>query len=178
MDLLPRPLGSSTPDIDVPLLDIIPFEQPWDFFIFAERHGIEPAIDENISSKQLAAIIQSWLFFGLLVDHLGYMPNLSDLSRVQMVDGHLISCVSLQLLANMPYDEQDKNDNDIDPRVLRFVKKAKLANTWLNDLEKLPCAATSPVPVIVLSTRILIESLIALRIPASLEKKKKRRASL
>ncbi|KAJ5162038.1 hypothetical protein N7492_007430 [Penicillium capsulatum] len=174
MDLLPRPLGSSTPDIDVPLLDIIPYVQHQDFFTFAERHGIESTIDENIGSKQLATIIQSWLFFGLLAEHLGYMPNLSDLTRTQMVDGNLTSYVSLQLLADLPCDEkdsndEDENDDDLDPHALKFLKMAKFANSWLNDLEKLPCAATSPVPVIALSTRILIESLIALRISASLK---------
>lgn len=94
-----------------------------------------------------------------------------------MVDGDLTSCVSLQLLADLPYDEEDsddeeENDDDLDPRVLEFLKMAKLANSWLNDLEKLPCAATNPVPVIALSTRILIESLIALRKSASLKNDK------
>ncbi|KAJ5863681.1 uncharacterized protein N7529_005597 [Penicillium soppii] len=150
MDLLPRPLGSSTPDIDVPLLDIIPYTQPQDFFTFAERYGIESAIDKNISSKRLATIIQSWLFFGLLAEHLGYMPKLSDLTRTQMVDGDPTSCVSLQILADLPCDEEDsddkdENDDDIAPRVLKFLELAKFANSRLNDLEKLPCAATSPV---------------------------------
>ena len=173
MDLLPRPLGSSTPDIDVPLLDIIPYAQPQDFFTFAERHGIQSAIDENISSERLATLIQSWLFFGLLVEHLGYMPSIRDLTRTQIVDGRAISCVSLRLLADWPYDEEDSDDNTYYPRVVEFVEMANFANKLLNDLEKLPCATSSPVPVIALSTRILIESLIALRIPTSLREEER-----
>jgi hypothetical protein len=72
MDHLPVPLGASEPPIEIPFVADI----PWDFKDFAgfpSRHGYAVSADGNlrldyISVERLAALLQSWLYFGFLCE--------------------------------------------------------------------------------------------------------------
>lgn len=158
MDLLPRPLGSFTPDVDVPLMEIIPYEEPQDFFSFPQRHNIQFSLYDEKDSHALAILIQSWLFFGLLTESFGDMPELSDLVDTRPVNGKPISCVSLRIYASRIYDEQLSTRL----RKAKFQEMIRFAHSQLIHFEKLPCAVQTPVPAVALSTHLLLESLVAL----------------
>ncbi|KAF4624974.1 hypothetical protein G7Y89_g13195 [Cudoniella acicularis] len=77
MDIIPEPLDA-LPILRVPLAEpILPYDQD-DFRSFPQRHGFAEDEWKLLPVDSLAALLQSWLFFGLLAECLKENFNLED----------------------------------------------------------------------------------------------------
>ncbi|RYP81887.1 hypothetical protein DL769_001812 [Monosporascus sp. CRB-8-3] len=77
MDIIPEPLDA-LPILRVPLAEpILPYDQD-DFRSFPQRHGFAEDEWRHLPAEGLAALLQSWLFFGLLAEGLKENFNLED----------------------------------------------------------------------------------------------------
>lgn len=85
MDHLPRPYDSNGPLLEVPFVANI----PWDFLdfgTFPSRHGFLQKENGSVmfdhhSTEDIASLIQSWLYFGLLAELFGNRVNRDDFKR-------------------------------------------------------------------------------------------------
>lgn len=169
MDFVPKPLRSDSPPVDIPLLDVIPYEVPqanYNFETFPEYHGFDLPIESTISPVALATFIQSWLFFGLLAEYLGHTPELTQLSALRCIKGRTIRCVCIDEIARSRFTDEFRGrlaDKELD-----FGAKISIAEIQIKALECLDAAKFSPVPEVAMSVRILIDvldTLSALSVP-------------
>jgi hypothetical protein len=159
MDFVPTPL-SSRPGIQVPLFDIIPYDFRG-LSEFPERNGIskEQLVTDGRSPLQVATLLQSWLYFGLLSEVLG-----KAIDARPFASNHEESIYPLQIqtralkdvFAKEPYPSQLDN-GEIDRRQT-LVEQAAL---WLREVEDSPIHKPQNAPLMetTLSIRMLLYAL-------------------
>ncbi|KAJ5748228.1 uncharacterized protein N7511_009924 [Penicillium nucicola] len=161
MDFVPRPKGSQSDQVNVPLLDGILYEIPQPGDLEKSLKRAEAGADCPSSPTEIAFYIQSRFFFGLLAEYLEN-ENLQVEEFVKQINGHAGRFVCLSKVASslfgvhercQLYDATSKiNFWDILPRTRSQVLR----------LESLPNGDISPVPEVVLSTLVLCDAFYAL----------------
>lgn len=155
MEYIPRPFCSSTPPIDVPLLDNVKFHlpQPGELLDFTSLYGTGLPPSPNISPEALATLIQSRLFFGLVIEFLDYTPDLTQFSEIKKEGGESVQYVRMEKISEVFTSRRDL----IIARLSSINLQA--ATKCLDRLEVLPAAHFNPVPKVALSARILVDTL-------------------
>jgi hypothetical protein len=161
MDHIPLPLGGLDP-IDVPYVSTLAFDNE-DFETFPTRAGFPPVDDHNgwldIGSDQIASLLQTWLYFGLIaavldrdISHADFVlerglqtPRLvSSLALISLLDDW--SASTARAVNELPQEE----------RASRLLEAGAAA---LSHFQLLPQATVSPLPDILLSISLLITTL-------------------
>lgn len=95
MDYLPRPPDSNIPHIEVPYITSLQYDF-LGFKGFPARHGYtrDGALNDQLPVEELAALLQSWLYFGLVAEFTGRVVRQEDLvmktENSSLVTGALI----------------------------------------------------------------------------------------
>jgi hypothetical protein len=176
MDHLPLPRGVASSSFDVPFVAMVDYDQEesstlserdydrQEFSTFPYRQDFQ--FDEFTSAGEAASFIQSWLYFGLLEAILKKPLDRSTfLVRYEGRPGNFVSsralaCIDLQFLPLQDSEEDDDDDlphggEDME-RIFHLVEFAEQKGI---DLDKTYKSAPDPLPVILLSIRVLVETL-------------------
>ncbi|KAF2175119.1 hypothetical protein K469DRAFT_756403 [Zopfia rhizophila CBS 207.26] len=155
MDLVPTS-PESLPGIDLPLLEIIPYDF-LGFSNFPSRHGFpSPAfIIEEKSPEKLATLLQSWLYFGLLAEFFIGSITIEELLHFATDSSRPGTIRSRPFL---DYALQKHRSDSGWKREHRFLEAAVhvLEIFEQNALSRTPCF---PVAEVEVSVRILIHTL-------------------
>lgn len=158
MDYIPQPLSSVTPPIIVPLAAIIPYELG-SFEDFPRRYGFAEEggrLDLNTRTvPEVATVLQSWLYFGLLSEFLGRSVESQELAqKATLPDGSIIDRVSTNQLSDL----FQKSVLDLKGRKGELWSLLEFANDQSRLVDtQLP--SVSPVSEIMLSIKILLLTL-------------------
>ncbi|KAJ5691736.1 hypothetical protein N7488_012471 [Penicillium malachiteum] len=159
MDFVPTPPSSTVPPVEIPVLPNAPYQipGPHDLHRFLQQESADE--DENsLSAIEIATLVQSRLFMGLLSVLLGTTPNLEKISVLKTINGETRRYFRLESIGTTPFS------------VYKHFRLWLLRNTLFEDLkkvrgrldslERLPNGKFSPVPEIALSTRVLVDTLV------------------
>jgi hypothetical protein len=160
MDHIQLPLGGLDP-IQVPYVSTLAFDYE-DFETFPVRAGFARADDhdgwQDIGSDQMASLLQTWLYFGLIAAFLNRHISHADfvLEEKGSQTPRLVSSLALIPLldgwsASTAGDKLRRRE-----RAIRLLNASVAA---LNNFQLLPQAALSPLPEILLSISLLITTL-------------------
>ena len=164
MDLVPKPLNSIIAPLDVPVAEITPYElETWENFPsqlgFTQNNGL-PDIQER-SISDVASLLQSWLYFGLLAEFLGHPINHVDfVTQKTYRDGSTIELVSMALLEEWIQPSKLKLRERHDKLRSIFAiagEQSRVLDTMM--------PSETPLPEIMLSIKILIDMLTSFVFP-------------
>jgi len=158
MDHIQLPLGGLEA-IQVPYVSSPTFDCN-DFATFPTRAGF-PLIDDGagwleVSTDKIAAIVQSWLYFGLITTFLGQEISLEKFIVGDGTQRRLVTSAALFPLLDHWSVSAPHSDTTEQERLKGLLR---LATTTLKDLSRLPQSALSPLPEIILSVHLLITTL-------------------
>jgi len=158
MDHIQLPLGGLEA-IQVPYVSSHTFDCN-DFATFPTRAGF-PLIDDGagwleVSTDKIAAILQSWLYFGLITTFLGQEISLEKFIVGDGTQRRLVTSAALFPLLDHWSVSAPHSDTTEQERLEGLLR---LATTTLKDLSRLPQSALSPLPEIILSVHLLITTL-------------------
>lgn len=163
MEFVPIASQTSTSAIEVPVLEDVPYQipGPGEFVNFVERYGIRIPVENDISPRRLAGLIQSWLFFGLLTEFLDYSPDFESLTMIRTILGsgeeRTVGVLNMSGLHQIPLTKKQRihlvYNHDA---LLNIIRNARAR---LEELEQAPAANINPVPEVALSSHILIDAL-------------------
>lgn len=96
MDHRRKPTGTGPPPIEVPLLEFLPYDLNG-FEGFPDRQGftVEGKLDYSRPTSELASLVQSWLYFSLLSELVGFTVTPNALTEP---GGNVLSSALLTLL--------------------------------------------------------------------------------
>jgi len=161
MDHVPRPLYAGGLEIEVPLMDIIPYQfGVGAFYTFPLRHGFtkDGVLDLDRPVTQVARLLQSWLYFGLMAEYAREPINVGTFIRTNsspcVIDSRAwnniaqkrsssLDCLSLEI--------QDAINST-------FTTFATFALDQLDFVDRHPKGGSTPIPNITLSIRVLVSS--------------------
>ncbi|KAK4031246.1 hypothetical protein C8A01DRAFT_51599 [Parachaetomium inaequale] len=146
MDHIQLPLGGLDP-IEVPYVSTLAFDNE-DFETFPTRAGF-PRVDDHdgwldTGSDQIASLLQTWLYFGLIAARLADTAPGSSLALIPLLDDW--SASTARAGNELPQEE----------RASRLLEAGAAA---LSHFQLLPQATVSPLPEILLSISLLITTL-------------------
>lgn len=167
MDHIPKPLYSTNTSIEVPLLNIIPYDL-LGFSSFPHRHGFAKNgkldLDDH-SEDDLASLLQSWLYFGLLAELTGQPVDLSIFSRPHdqnetriLVDSRALETVLSK--RHSFFESLSKDEKKMATRNFFGCIKTALDCSEIFD-SNVKCSR-EPIPTIALSVKVLITTLLYL----------------
>ena len=170
MDHLPRPQNPTTPTtppIEIPLMEVIPYDFQG-FTSFPTRHGFTTESNKlqlSRPSNEIASMLQSWLYFGLLAEFIGYPLCIQHFVRSRRA-GDTSDFISSAILEELLRD-WDERRNSIKRANRPSYKELKrhiqshieLAASKVFELEWKKKCYTPPIPEILLSIKILISTL-------------------
>lgn len=177
MDHIPPPENANTAPFRVPFLVRI-FYNIGNIKTFPSRHGFNLEVNEGdkCSVEDLASLLQLWMYFGLLAEFTGQsIPRLLYMCRTSSENEQgedFVSAVSLLRGLDLPlsflkYDDDD--DQVLFSRLrqrwrtareeLRLLDLLQFARKQCESLDKRYPTAPEPLPVIILSIRVLIDTL-------------------
>lgn len=172
MDHLPRPKDTTASPLEVPFLarfeyDVLGF---YKFISFQGRHSFTFE-DGGVqsSAEDIASFIQSWLYFGLLAEVVGKPIDRSKfLRRKTSASGtseDFVSSIALKdlILQLRPLeDDRDGSEDDEDelpPEYFRVSSFLDFAERECVRIDRMAQSSIAPLPVILLSIRVLIDTL-------------------
>uniref|UniRef100_A0A093VFP2 Vegetative incompatibility protein HET-E-1 n=2 Tax=Talaromyces marneffei PM1 TaxID=1077442 RepID=A0A093VFP2_TALMA len=167
MNHVPKPLYAVDSSIDVPLLDVIPYDL-LEFSSFPHRHGFakDGTIDfEGHTEEDLAKLLQSWLYFGLLGELTRGLVDISLFSRpfdeaeTQVVlNSHALETILDARQASLDSLSKDGR-KEASKIALECIKNGL---HWSEVFDNHPKSNREPIPTILLSVKVLITTLLYL----------------
>ncbi|KAH8805251.1 hypothetical protein F5884DRAFT_885368 [Xylogone sp. PMI_703] len=163
MDHIPKPPQYIAASIDVPLVALIPYDfDTKDFSRFPERHGFldkDGNLDLNRSVTEVASLLQSWLYFGLLAEFAGRSIDVNSFRR-DIETGPLVDSAAIETLAQQR--AASLNDLSYESQISRdraFLNNAAFALDCIEAFDFHPVGRQEPIPTVALSIKVLIASL-------------------
>ncbi|KAF2499922.1 hypothetical protein BU16DRAFT_534567 [Lophium mytilinum] len=162
MDFMPQPPGGVLAPIEVPLAEsIVPYERLGTFALFPTHCGFaieRGQVDFQCDNTQkVASLLQSWLYFGLISEFLGYTFDHREFTKQKSLpDGSTVTIVetkrlwSPSLLAGLNMSSSD--------RTWRFWLTLEIAGEHILRADT-QIALESPLATITLSIKVLMYAL-------------------
>jgi hypothetical protein len=165
MDYIPLPNLAREPHLKVPFLARLQYDG-LGLENFPQRHGITHDDLDNADPEELAAILQAWLYFGLMSVFTGTLLRNDDFRRPAHPEGQVVvdpqpfTCILQQSswygrfrLSVVEHGTQQRDSSPCPCRQLR------LAWVYLEKFERRDTPSSSTATMVFLSIKLLINSL-------------------